>query len=246
MSPLTNIIHQWVCADPLEPDVTPYVLSKLRRIEPIETSEPDIFAEATNSKPSAIERLPAEMLQTIASFCDTASFLRLRRCSQIIHAKLPTTQLFWCQALLSGALVDYLWDLDADACLRKNQEQRDPSGWDWERLARSLRQQIILRTALGNHVRRMQMQHFASENYTPYLTAFEKQCLQFCTSGQAEAEEFADAPLGLQNRCRIMRMIRDIEVLDRIEAEEPVIMNEDGTTEKQRHYGGLWGLDSLV
>ena len=107
-------------------------------------------------------------------------------------------------------------------------------------------------TALGNNLRISQRQLHGSETATTGLNAFEKRCLEFCTSGEenhpgARREEFADAPLGLQNRCRIVRMIRDVEIMDRIEAEEPlVVVDEDGNVEKKRHYGGLWGLDSLV
>lgn len=46
---------------------------------------------------------------------------------------------------------------------------------------------------------------------------------------------FRDAPIGLQNRCRIVRIVRDIERLDEIEAEEPVVLEEDGSAVKQRH-----------
>ena len=101
-------------------------------------------------------------------------------------------------------------------------------------------------TALGNSIRVRQRQFRNSETATTYLNAFEKQCLEFCTGGNPEAEEFADAPLGLQNRCRILGMIKDVQVMDRIEAEEPDVVDEDGDVEKKRHHGGLWGLDSLV
>ncbi len=49
-----------------------------------------------------------------------------------------------------------------------------------------------------------------------------------------EETEFKDAPIGLQNRCRIVRIVKDIEKMDKIEAKEPVV---DG--EKQRHLGLL-------
>lgn len=49
-----------------------------------------------------------------------------------------------------------------------------------------------------------------------------------------EEADFKDALIGLQNRCRIVRIVKDIEKMDKIEAEEPVV---DG--EKQRHLGLL-------
>lgn len=35
-----------------------------------------------------------------------------------------------------------------------------------------------------------------------------------------------DAPLGLKNRCRLIRLVKDIETLSRIEENEPTIMDE--------------------
>ena len=51
--------------------------------------------------------------------------------------------------------------------------------------------------------------------------------------------EFSDAPMGLQNRCRLVRIIRDIERIDLIEASEPVI-EEDGESVKKRRYSLLF------
>ena len=51
--------------------------------------------------------------------------------------------------------------------------------------------------------------------------------------------EFQDAPMGLQNRCRLVRIVRDVEKMDRIEASEAVV-EEDGETGVKRRYDLLF------
>ena len=51
--------------------------------------------------------------------------------------------------------------------------------------------------------------------------------------------EFEDAPMGLQNRCRLVKIVRDIEKMDRIEASETVV-EEDGETVVRRRYDLLF------
>ena len=51
--------------------------------------------------------------------------------------------------------------------------------------------------------------------------------------------EFKDAPMGLQNRCRLVRIVRDIEKMDRIEESEAVV-EEDGETVVRRRYDLLF------
>ena len=51
--------------------------------------------------------------------------------------------------------------------------------------------------------------------------------------------EFQDAPMGLQNRCRLVRIVRDVEKMDRIEASEAVV-EEDGETVVKRRYDLLF------
>ena len=45
---------------------------------------------------------------------------------------------------------------------------------------------------------------------------------------------FKNAPIKSQNRCRIVRIVRDIERLDKIQAEEPVLLG-DRSEAKQQH-----------
>lgn len=54
-----------------------------------------------------------------------------------------------------------------------------------------------------------------------------------------------EVPLGLLNRCRLVRLIRDIEKLDAIEALEPTRFNTAHVLEKPRtlHLGSKLDLD---
>lgn len=51
--------------------------------------------------------------------------------------------------------------------------------------------------------------------------------------------EFSDAPIRLQNRYRLVRVIRDIKSINLIEASEPVI-KEDGERVRKRRYSLLF------
>lgn len=98
--------------------------------------------------------------------------------------------------------------------------KKDKQGsWDWKTLAQILLQPKILQSALA-----LSLHETENDEIT---TIFEKMSL--------EETEFKDAPIGLQNRCRIVRIVKDIEKMDKIEAEELVL---DG--EKQRHLGLLY------
>jgi hypothetical protein len=145
----------------------------------------------------------------------SSAALALRRSSKTLAFKLPIDQGFCRDRLISGDLIDYLWDLDRTECYQKDKE----GCWDWKALAQKLKQAKILRSALGVSLS-------GTDNVGP-MTVFEQSSL-----GETD---FKDAPGGLQNRCRIVQIVKDIEKMDRIEAEEPVV---DG--EKQRHLGLLW------
>lgn len=86
-------------------------------------------------------------------------------------------------------------------------------------MAQKLAQPKILKSALGKSL--------ANGEIDETTTRYEQMSLQ--------ETALNDAPIGLQNRCRIVQIVKDIEKLDKIEAEEPVV---DG--EKQRHLGLLW------
>lgn len=137
-----------------------------------------------------------------------------------MYSKVLITQSFWRDHLVSGSLIDYLWDLDRAACIQKDTR----GNWDWKTLAQKLRKQHILENALA---RSLESQEIDDEE----KTTLEQRVRQ--------GGEFSDAPMGLQNRCRLVRIIRDIERMDVIEQSEPVI-NEYGESMKRRRYGLLF------
>ena len=57
--------------------------------------------------------------------------------------------------------------------------------------------------------------------------------------GVRQGGEFQDAPMGLQNRCRVVRIVRDVEKMDRIEGRETVV-EEDGERVVRRRYDLLF------
>jgi len=162
-----------------------------------------------------LQSLPIEIIASILPFLPTPATLRLRRCSKTLASKISINQTFWRNQLLFGDLIDYLWDLDPQMCHKKDKQ----GSWDWKTLAQILLQPKILQSALA-----LSLHETENDEIT---TIFEKMSL--------EETEFKDAPIGLQNRCRIVRIVKDIEKMDKIEAEELVL---DG--EKQRHLGLLY------
>ena len=163
--------------------------------------------------------LPTEIISRISSFLPTLAILHLHRSSTTLASKIVINQSFWRHSLVSGDLVDYLWDLDLSECL-----QKDKTGsWDWKALAQKLKKVDFFKPAL--------ITSLASSENDEITVALGQLTLE-----ETESEtDLVDAPIGLQNRCRIIRIVKDIEKLDKIEAEEPM---EDG--ERQRHIGLLF------
>ena len=52
---------------------------------------------------------------------------------------------YWREALISGKLIPWLWDLDKEACRRKDQEAINSGAqpWDWQLLVRTLAQKKV-------------------------------------------------------------------------------------------------------
>lgn len=46
--------------------------------------------------------------------------------------------------------------------------------------------------------------------------------------------EFSDAPLGLQNRCRLVKIVRDIEKIDRADASQQLV-EQNSESVKMKH-----------
>lgn len=208
------MILQWICADPITiKGLTSWVLNQVQPIlEPPRPSTISSLPPPTSQINQSLESLPTEIIAKITSFLSALAVLRVRRCSKTLAFKISINQSFWRDHLIHGDLVDYLWDLDSTACYKKDKE----GNWNWMALVQALLQPKILKSALG-----------ASLKSDEVMTFFEQMSLK--------ETDFADAPIGLQNRCRIVRIVRDIEKLDKIEAEEPIV---DG--EKVRHFGLLF------
>ena len=165
---------------------------------------------------SPLESLPFDIVTIISSFLSAPTILHLHLTSQTLSSKIPFTQSFYRHHLISGSLIPYIWDLDPSTCCGK-----DTLGtWDWKRLAVDLGSPTkILEAALGKSLKGRENDEFT--------TAFEDR-----SRGE---REFRDAPIGLQNRCRLVKIVRDVERMDEIEEGESVV---DG--EKRRHFGGLF------
>jgi len=113
------------------PDTTDFILSLLRPLPPPSLNNPSL---AHTSLKSSIENLPAELGYQV-----TDSLMPLKNPPLQCTRVLP--QAYWTQALVSGKLLPWLWDLD----LKKLEELLAPGSdipdWDVERLVRQLSQQ---------------------------------------------------------------------------------------------------------
>lgn len=162
------------------------------------------------SRLSSLEKLPTEIFSHIVSNLQTTPALRLHRCSKTLAGHVPLNQSFWREQLVTGDLVEYLWDLDPKECRLKNSNDPDGKGtsWNWKSLAKMLVSAQILGATLAE----------LSESVLAELSS------RHTSLGLALSKvTMPDAPIGLKNRCRIVKIIRDIERLDEIEAEDPTI-----------------------
>ena len=202
-SPYSDMIIQWICADTLSiPGLTSYVLSHLQPLisgESCDANKPRVVSLLPTHTATTFEALPSEVINHIVSFLPAIPALRLRRCSSTLHAKISLDQKFWLDHLVSGDLVDYLWDLDAEEIYQKHKQ----GCWDWKQLAQVFSHAEIIESALAKSLR---------GEVDMWTTAFEK--------ANMHKTEFRDAPIGLQNRCRMVRIVMDIERIDEAEAND--------------------------
>lgn len=133
-----QVIMQWICAEPtLIVGLTSYILRQLRPVSEKDNNVP--YSAATFLQPSftqpirAPEVLPSEIIANITSFLPTPAALRLRRCSKTLASRTLVEQTSWRDHLIHGDLIDYLWNLDAEDCHKKDQE----GSWDWKTLAQA-------------------------------------------------------------------------------------------------------------
>lgn len=139
-----------------------------------------------------LESLPNEIVKQIVSTLPVTATLTLRCCSKSLASKVSLDQIFWRDGLIAGDLVSWLWDLDIQECHAK-----DRSGsWDWKQLAQTLRQAKVFESALkesvaGGDAKRLERVIIDNVHDTDV--------------------KMRDAPLGLQNRCRLAKLVKYIE-----------------------------------
>ena len=143
--------------------------------------------------------MPSEIINHVVSLLPAIPALRLRRCSSTLYAKISLDQKFWLYHLVYGDLVDYLWDLDAEEFYQKHKQ----GCWDWKQLAQVFSHAEFIESALAKSLR---------GEVDMWTSAFEK--------ANMHRTELRDAPIGLQNRCRMMNIVRDIERIEEAEAKD--------------------------
>lgn len=94
--------------------------------------------------------------------------------------------------MIAGDLVSWLWDLDVKECHAKDRI----GSWDWEQLAQTLRQVKIFESALKEST---------TDNDSNTAESI------IIDSVHETDVIMKDAPLGLQNRCRLAKLVKDIE-----------------------------------
>ena len=110
--------------------------------------------------------------------------------------------MFWRDGLIAGDLVPWLWDLDVKECYAK-----DRSGsWDWKPLAQTLRRAKIFESALKESVAGGEGVAGGEANGSERM--IERMIIDNVHDTDVTMR---DAPLGLQNRCRLLRLVKDIE-----------------------------------
>ncbi|KAI9808890.1 MAG: hypothetical protein M1827_007165 [Pycnora praestabilis] len=214
---------EWLAADSLKiDDLTSYVLSHLEHLSVEDRSilHTSLNPQDTRCLPaptrqaSPLETLPQDILNQITGYLQVTALLRLHRCNKTFATRIPLDQCFWREAIISCDLVPFLWDMNTAECRRRDVDEDEDSRiprWNWKLLAKTLKEEKFVELALNKSIEATDWQNQAMRirdglevPYTQNLSA-----------------KMRDAPLGLSNRCRIVRIVEDIERLDRSEAEHP-------------------------
>ena len=223
-----NSFQQWLCSPPDKiPGLTSYILS---RLEPVDTAHDErstyrskigITFSHNISGLSSLEKLLTEIISQIVSNLQTISALRLHRCSKTLAGHIPLNQSFWREQLVTGDLVEYLWDLEPKECHLKDSRDADriDRSWDWKSLAKMLVSAQVLEETLAQLI-----EGGPAELHSHHTSL-----------SPADSDiTMPDAPIGLKNRCRLIRIIRDIERLDEIEVKDPTIVEHGQLVVPQR------------
>ena len=141
---------------------------------------------------STLELLPNEIVKQIVSFLPVTATLTVRCCSKSLASKVSIDQMFWRDGLIAGDLVSWLWDLEVKECHAKDRSGK----WDWKQLAQTLRQAKVFESALKESVAGHE------------VNGPERNIINNVHDTDVSMR---DAPLGLKNRCRLARLVKDIE-----------------------------------
>lgn len=93
---------------------------------------------------SALEQLPTELLTQISAFLSAYETFALHRVSKALATKLPLSNIFWRESILSGNGLPYLWDLDVEWLAKRRQEEVTSTAssgsttWDWKAIGQLL------------------------------------------------------------------------------------------------------------
>ncbi|EKG10342.1 F-box domain cyclin-like protein, partial [Macrophomina phaseolina MS6] len=226
----------WLVADPTHiPNLTGWVLSQLRPVSDdsttTATAPPYTTTAATAPYPRpTLDGMPIDILHRIAAFLAPPATLRLRRTSKSLFNRLPLPQSFWRDALTSGTLIPFLWDVDAHACRQHDRGSAVPL--DWRGLARRLRcSHVFVQAAL----RKTLSGAAPVEGYgIGYLDFYASVAAQ---GGGEEDEWLVGAPPGLLNRCRIAQVVADVEA---IEEEELLRDCHVPLSDEEEVYAAMW------
>jgi hypothetical protein len=125
---IENLGDAWGCtiadANPYSfPDPTDFIISLLK---PLPSASENNSSLAHINLKSSIENLPVEIADLVTENLSPLKNLPLQ-CTRVLP------QAFWTQALLSGNLFPWLWDLDIKKIEEKLAMSTEINGWDVER-----------------------------------------------------------------------------------------------------------------
>lgn len=217
---------EFLCADPIDiPDLTDYLLSNLKAIpvqpeaRSTESKAVQVQLEARSSErpqkssyspQAALDTLPVELLSRITSYLPGPTILHLHSANRALSARISLGPSFWRDQMISGTLLPFIWDLDAEKCREKDSNPPADTAWDWELLARTLKTEpfleIALKKSLSGPLASLSRPSPADMgrihlNYWRWL------------SKDAKSQLNGSPPLGLVNRVRIVRIIEEAMIL---------------------------------
>ncbi|KAK3167160.1 hypothetical protein OEA41_010286 [Lepraria neglecta] len=121
-------------ADPmLIPELTDSILAHVQAIPP---PCPQSRIVPMDGLAPSLPQLPRELIAAIMRHLSPFSDAP-KECSFLVSPS------YWLQTLLECSLIPWLWDLDTEAILRKEQSKSKGQEWNWELLIRRMAQNDI-------------------------------------------------------------------------------------------------------